>query len=344
MSQQTYFIRDTSNNLIKIGKSVDPPKRMSEFQTHHAAELQLLAIYPDDVEEYLHEKFQKHHVRGEWFQPSPEIRAWIEKQCGSGTSIETQLREQSKWLLFQNLHSGDVGIVKWTGFEPDDAESEIREKHLRPKANNKFCLLGTALDVVEDDLRPTFGYFGDDPITYPSITPRDSYFLKWAWSYASNELSEWLSVHCPSAIICMKQHYWTMVWYSDWKEVEYIGFTRTDSRDVEETSESVMQQFHLKGYLRECNFNTGRVAAGSINALGQMLIDADCADLRSRFKHLHSYSPIDIAKFGVRYRWDWFQATHSIIEWIRDNRIDDGVQAANELLSKIQENHIPPPI
>jgi hypothetical protein len=73
-----YFIRHQGH--IKIGKSVDPWKRLASLQTAHYEPLEMLAIMPgsEDLEHGLHRAFGKYMKRGEWFQENDELLAFIE--------------------------------------------------------------------------------------------------------------------------------------------------------------------------------------------------------------------------------------------------------------------------
>ncbi len=75
-----YFIKSSNNHEIKTGfTSGDVTKRMSTLQTSHPYKLELLATIPGDTkfENELHRKFQQHRLRGEWFQPHPDILSYI---------------------------------------------------------------------------------------------------------------------------------------------------------------------------------------------------------------------------------------------------------------------------
>jgi hypothetical protein len=78
-----YFIQDTNNKRIKIGKSDSPIRRIRRFRTgmSNPGELEILAVIPGGVkrEKDLHQKFQKYHSHGEWFEPSNEIIEFIEE-------------------------------------------------------------------------------------------------------------------------------------------------------------------------------------------------------------------------------------------------------------------------
>ena len=73
-----YFIRH--NGYIKIGKSVDPWKRLASLQTAHHETLEMLAIMPgsEDLEHGLHRAFGEFMERGEWFKQNDKLLAFVE--------------------------------------------------------------------------------------------------------------------------------------------------------------------------------------------------------------------------------------------------------------------------
>lgn len=82
-SISTYFFKNNSNGLIKIGKSVDIKTRKQAIQCGSGSELDILLILSGDIEFELHKKFAKYRKHGEWFQDSDGvITAWISKQLG----------------------------------------------------------------------------------------------------------------------------------------------------------------------------------------------------------------------------------------------------------------------
>jgi hypothetical protein len=75
---------------VKIGKSKHPETRLKELrainrqcyiQTPHemdcAEPIFMLFVLEGDTEHALHERFAVCHVRGEWFLPDSEMRAWL---------------------------------------------------------------------------------------------------------------------------------------------------------------------------------------------------------------------------------------------------------------------------
>ena len=75
-----YFIRSEKTHAIKIGFTAGQvEKRLSSLQTAHPYKLQLLATIPGtlEYEKSLHERFASFRLEGEWFQPHPDILAFI---------------------------------------------------------------------------------------------------------------------------------------------------------------------------------------------------------------------------------------------------------------------------
>lgn len=94
-----YFITD--GVAVKIGFSTFVPSRLDGLQGAHHAELRVIAQFigsPSD-EQALHQKFRHLRLRGEWFQPNPEIDAFI-------AELETARR------LIENLQTTIRGVVR----------------------------------------------------------------------------------------------------------------------------------------------------------------------------------------------------------------------------------------
>lgn len=63
---QTYLIKDTSNNYIKIGRSIDYLKRYNVLSSINL-NIKILFIINADVEAELHKKYSDKRIHGEWF-------------------------------------------------------------------------------------------------------------------------------------------------------------------------------------------------------------------------------------------------------------------------------------
>jgi len=81
-----YFIQSGKTGPVKIGKSIAPEKRLRQFQTHSVEQLYLLQVIPGDLalERKLHHQFEALHIRGEWFNPGPELLAYIDSLTPKG--------------------------------------------------------------------------------------------------------------------------------------------------------------------------------------------------------------------------------------------------------------------
>lgn len=73
-----YFIK--CGNNIKIGKSIDPWKRLTSLQTGNPESLEILAIAPGgtEFEAGLHIAFGDEAGRGEWFSASDKLLSFVE--------------------------------------------------------------------------------------------------------------------------------------------------------------------------------------------------------------------------------------------------------------------------
>lgn len=70
-----YCMQTQTNKSLKIGLSSKPQQRLKNIQTANPEEVLLVSIFPGSKsdEKWLHSKFKKYHIRGEWFENSEEI-------------------------------------------------------------------------------------------------------------------------------------------------------------------------------------------------------------------------------------------------------------------------------
>jgi hypothetical protein len=70
-----YFAHHPGKGLIKIGYSKDPRRRIFDLRAKHKERIELIAVMPGSriIERFLHHKFHKLRMEGEWFSPSPEL-------------------------------------------------------------------------------------------------------------------------------------------------------------------------------------------------------------------------------------------------------------------------------
>lgn len=73
-----YFIR--SGDFVKIGFATDLPTRLSGIKTSNPNDVELLAKCHGtlETEARFHERFKRHHYRGEWFRYDDEIRSAVQ--------------------------------------------------------------------------------------------------------------------------------------------------------------------------------------------------------------------------------------------------------------------------
>ncbi len=109
----TYFIRDSATGLIKIGKAVDLMVRIETLQGESVAPLVLVGyvstkaieVFPEErrerwrhTETLLHRRFAHLRLHREWFQPAPDLLAFIaERATVVEVPVKTLLRELRAW-------------------------------------------------------------------------------------------------------------------------------------------------------------------------------------------------------------------------------------------------------
>lgn len=79
----TYFVQGCKGGPIKIGKAIDPKKRLKELQTGHPYRLIQLLVLKGDRESELHARFAQTRCNGEWFEQSEDIHQFIKENQGN---------------------------------------------------------------------------------------------------------------------------------------------------------------------------------------------------------------------------------------------------------------------
>jgi hypothetical protein len=89
-----YFIK--CNNYVKIGRSIDPKRRLADLQTGNPFKLTLIrTLNEKDFEEStLHKKFNRFRVRGEWFRYSETIKMFVANSGKQKRKIKKKKRRK----------------------------------------------------------------------------------------------------------------------------------------------------------------------------------------------------------------------------------------------------------
>ena len=95
-----YFIQETPDGPIKIGKTENVNKRLTSLQTSCSRELKVLhSFHVDDcdvdaVEGYLHNCFRNKRLKGEWFAPCVYLYGLIDDIREDGFEDTRDKREK----------------------------------------------------------------------------------------------------------------------------------------------------------------------------------------------------------------------------------------------------------
>ena len=92
-----YLIQEGQDGPVKIGWARDPQDRLERMQTGNSRVLRLVCSFPGGIghERALHREFAAHHIRGEWFEPAPELLALV-KSLGAASSRARRSRPQTQ--------------------------------------------------------------------------------------------------------------------------------------------------------------------------------------------------------------------------------------------------------
>ena len=88
---------------IKIGyTSTLPETRMAQLQTGHHEELFLLGTIPGTIseEKLLHKELERYSIRGEWFEPKPELLM----------AISDAIENKREWYYFRQVRTNLLDI------------------------------------------------------------------------------------------------------------------------------------------------------------------------------------------------------------------------------------------
>lgn len=93
---RVYFVQ--CGELVKIGTTKNPKRRVSALQIGNPSSLNLIFHIPGDVtvEKSLHERFSAYRKSGEWFRVTGELRAFIDEHLS-----KRRIFMPSKWDSYE---------------------------------------------------------------------------------------------------------------------------------------------------------------------------------------------------------------------------------------------------
>ncbi len=85
-----YFVEALGLDMVKIGAARDVDRRLRQLQVGCPVELKLLAQTSggEIAEVALHRRFEKSHVRGDWFRKDNEISAFLNSELYAKLSVD----------------------------------------------------------------------------------------------------------------------------------------------------------------------------------------------------------------------------------------------------------------
>lgn len=85
-----YFIQSGSDGPIKIGRAFRVERRVKELQTAHHEDLSVIQFLPggSELENKIHKDLARFRLKGEWFEPAPEVLEYIREVKSPKYEIE----------------------------------------------------------------------------------------------------------------------------------------------------------------------------------------------------------------------------------------------------------------
>lgn len=153
-----YFIK--IKNLIKIGYSKNPMKRIKVIRDNNSDEVEILGIMKGTLskEQELHHKFQKLHYKREWFFENNELLSFIVKNTNLA-EIKFSKRKKHFGVL-KNLRVSNgltlsmMGVkMKMTSPSVFEIEKSYDNGNIRLKTLKKYLnALNYDIDIIKKPL------------------------------------------------------------------------------------------------------------------------------------------------------------------------------------------------
>lgn len=122
--EQGYIYIIQTGDFIKIGKSIDPNRRLNEISPNSPYDCRIIEVYPSyfmsRAEKALHRKFAKFRQKGEWFQFSPEIQTWIETDAERYIELSFLSELHDELMTLPEMRLVEIFDHQNSSFDPHD--------------------------------------------------------------------------------------------------------------------------------------------------------------------------------------------------------------------------------
>lgn len=112
-STVVYFIQGEDGGPIKIGRTDDLAKRIVGLETSRPDRLVTLGTFPGTLrdESEIHQRFADIRERGEWFQATPELLAFIKEKTGNAVTVTKRDIKQNVTVTPQTASMAGVTVT-----------------------------------------------------------------------------------------------------------------------------------------------------------------------------------------------------------------------------------------
>lgn len=157
-----YFI--AAEDRVKIGRSIDPNKRLRELQTASPFPLRMLGFFEGGEleEKETQRRFRTHSLHGEWFKLTPEVLAFIRAHTENPVLEETSevpifsSQDPSDQAIMTRFDRAFNALIDKIDRECEDMRRQREERDLRSSQlleHAQRCLYTTELDLCYKRLK-----------------------------------------------------------------------------------------------------------------------------------------------------------------------------------------------
>lgn len=155
-----YFVSDGVDGPIKIGRTANVRRRLTNMQTASPTRLHLLAATEALDEKELHARFAAHRLVGEWFRRVPEIVKFAES-----IGVDPRLMTPRERCLYLGIPV--MTIARVTGLPQPIVHRWSRREHTPSLAN--LARIMAAFPAIT--LQAVFDYHGIISESSPTAPP-----------------------------------------------------------------------------------------------------------------------------------------------------------------------------
>jgi hypothetical protein len=128
-----YFILNSKNNTVKIGKTDNLQKRLSQLQTASDSCLVVILTLPGNIEKEreLHVRFSDYRLNGEWFTFADEIKRYVNDNHCNDNNVINKPNLTDEEILFKKIEQEELLKLQKQSIRKQVRENLKRKQHIK---------------------------------------------------------------------------------------------------------------------------------------------------------------------------------------------------------------------